>query len=255
MLPGADSLIIYGGFSRVKEGRTERTHTHTELFRLAPKSGGGGYTWRSLTGGPLAPPARAGQAAAVNAHSGRAYVFGGVSDVEETEEELRGEMSDELLMLDLESGKWHSVTLRTEKQAASASSSQDQGAETVEETKEIVTVVTDEVFTMKLGGAPAPTNAADDVTVAVKTKTGPSARMSAMMAVQRSTLYLYGGVLEKDDKQFYLGDMYSLDLHKLNEWKTIIEQPSLPDWLGSDSEEYETDSEEDSEDNDESDDE
>ncbi|KAL0895324.1 hypothetical protein ABMA27_011467 [Loxostege sticticalis] len=251
MLPAADNLIIYGGFSRVKEGRTERTHTHTELFRLGAKNGG--YTWRTLTGGPFAPPARAGQAAAVNVHSGRAYVFGGISDVEETEEELRGEMSDELQMLDLETGKWHNVTLRAEQQstAAPAQTSQEQD----EAPKETVTVVTDEVFTMKLGGAPAPMTVAEDVTVTVKPKSGPSARMSAMMAVQRSTLYLYGGVLEKDDKQFYLSDMYSLDLHKLNEWKTIIEQPSLPDWLGSDSEEYETDSEDDSEEDSDSDDE
>lgn len=39
---------------------------------------------------------------------------------------------------------------------------------------------------------------------------GPCARMSAMMAVQRSVLYVYGGVLEKDDKQFCLSDMHSL---------------------------------------------
>ncbi|XP_075980229.1 kelch domain-containing protein 4 [Anticarsia gemmatalis] len=256
MLPiGSDSLIIYGGFSRVREGRTERTHTHTDLFRLTHKassgstgSGGSSLTWRSLAGGPLAPPARAGQAAAVNVHSNRAYVFGGVSDVEETEEELRGEMSDDLQMLDLESGKWHNVTLRSEQ------NTQQVMEEQVEEpVKEAVTVVTDEVFTMKLGGAPAST-----VTVAGAApapRGGPGARMSAMMAVQRSTLYLYGGVLEKDDKQFYLSDMYSLDLHKLNEWKTLIEQPSLPDWLGSDSEDEESGSERGSDDSDDEDDE
>lgn len=46
---------------------------------------------------------------------------------------------------------------------------------------------------------------------------------------------------------------FFIDLHKLNEWKTIIEQPKLPDWLGSDSEDDSgSDSEsEDSEDSDE----
>ncbi|KAJ2944017.1 hypothetical protein O0L34_g8344 [Tuta absoluta] len=241
MLPaGNDSLIIYGGFSRVREGRTERTYTHTDMFRLCAKSGG--WTWRSQNGGPFAPPARAGQAATVNLHSGKGYVFGGVSDVEETEEDLVGEMSDDLQLLDLETGKFHSVTLRSEQQNQASSSAQDT-MESDEKPKEEVTVVTDEVFTMKLGPASAPSSTVNVTPTGAPTgapKSGPAPRMSAMLAVQRSALYVYGGVLEKDEKQFYLSDMYSLDLHKLNEWRTIIEQPALPAWLGSDSEEWES---------------
>ncbi|CAK1541334.1 unnamed protein product [Leptosia nina] len=232
MLPvGNDGLIVYGGFSRVREGRTERTQTHTDMFKLSCK--GSSWSWRALSGGTTA---RAGQAATVNPHSNRGYVFGGVCDVEETEEELRGEMSDELQLLDLETCRWHPVTLKTEHVPPSVPN-QVQSVSSAEILETPVTVVTDEVFTMKLGGS---TVTPMDTTVTItppKTKQGPSARMSAMMAVQRSVLFVYGGVLEKDEKQFYLGDMYSLDLHKLNEWKTIIEQPMLPDWLGSDSEE------------------
>ncbi|KAI8430366.1 hypothetical protein MSG28_000660 [Choristoneura fumiferana] len=107
MVPaGSDSVVIYGGFSRVREGRSERGVTHADLGGLAVARAGRG-------GGAGAPPPRAQLAAALNAHQARAYVFGGVTDVEETEEELRGEMSDDLHLLDLESGKWHRVTLRT----------------------------------------------------------------------------------------------------------------------------------------------
>ncbi|KAF9824437.1 hypothetical protein SFRURICE_002498 [Spodoptera frugiperda] len=226
MLPaGSDSLLIYGGFSRVREGRSERTQTHTDLFRLSLKEGGG-WAWRGQAGGGR--PARAGR--------GRPP-----ADVEETEEELRGEMSDDLQLLDMETGKWHVVTLRSEQLGAKPVAKEE---DTVQKAEETVTVVTDEVFTMKLGGAAAPV-AGSLAAAPAGPKSGPGPRMSAMMAVQRATLYVYGGVLEKDDKQFYLSDMYSLDLHKLNEWKTLVEQPSLPDWLGSDSEEWEsgTDSE------------
>ncbi|KOB76778.1 putative kelch repeat protein [Operophtera brumata] len=55
-----------------------------------------------------------------------------------------------------------------------------------------------------------------------------------MACVLRTSLYVYGGVLEKEEKQFYL------NLHKLSEWKTIHEQPSLPDWIGTDSEGWES---------------
>lgn len=156
-------------------------------------------------------------------------------------------MSDELLMIDLETAKWHNVTLRTEQQSTQSPAPAEEAVK--DEEKEEVTVVTDEVFTMKLGGAATPSDpVVGGACAAARRRGGPSPRMSAMMCVQRSTLYLYGGVLERDDKQFYLSDMYSLDLHKLNEWKTIIEQPPLPDWLGSDSETEDSGSDSDSED-------
>ncbi|CAH0722974.1 unnamed protein product, partial [Brenthis ino] len=250
MLPaGNDSLVIYGGFSRVRDGRTERTQTHTDMFKLSLK--GASWSWRPLSGGSSA---RAGLAAAVNVHSNRGYIYGGVCDVEETEEELKGEMSDELQVLDLETCRLHPVLLRAQTQTVPSTQGETASAQPdpKDEKAETVTVVTDEVFTMKLGTAQAPV-LETSLTIAPRVEhSGPSARMSAMMAVQRSVLYLYGGVLEKDDKQFYLGDMYSLDLHKLNEWKTIIEQPPLPDWLGSDSEEY-SGSESETEDSDDSD--
>ncbi|XP_048005265.1 kelch domain-containing protein 4 [Leguminivora glycinivorella] len=243
MVPaGNDELIVYGGFSRAREGRQERALTHSDLFRLSARAdGGGGWAWRALPGGPLAPPPRAQLAAAVNTHSSRAYVFGGVTDVEETEEELVGEMSDDLRMLDLEAGKWHSVTLRTQQPArapAAAPAPAPAANADADAVQEAVTVVTDEVFTMKLGGAaPAAAAAAGagDAAPTRRVAPGPCPRMSAMMAVQRSVLYVYGGILEKDEKQFYLSDMYSLDLHKLSEWKTLVPQPPLPEWLGSDS--------------------
>lgn len=237
MLPcGNDSLLVYGGFSRVRDGKTERACTHGDMFRLSTKQGGA-LTWRSVSVSG-APPPRAGVAGAANVVADRAYVFGGVSDVEETDEELRGEMSDDLLLLELDTARWHHVTLKTERQTRR--DTEDPGSVDMEEgeQKEAMTVVTDEVFTMKLGGA-APTpntlphSAANEES---PPRSGPGPRMSAMLVVHRSVLYVYGGVLEKDEKQFYLGDMYSLDLHKLNEWKTMIRQPALPDWLGSDSE-------------------
>ncbi|XP_061720861.1 kelch domain-containing protein 4 [Cydia pomonella] len=239
MVPaGNDELIVYGGFSRAREGRTERALTHADLFRLTARPDGG-WAWRALAGGPLAPPPRAQLAAAVNTHSSRAYVFGGVTDVEETEEELLGEMSDDLRMLDLEAGKWHSVTLRSQQPAPGARgpSAPLVPPADADYAPDAVTVVTDEVFTMKLGGA-APAAAASPAGAAparARAAPGPCPRMSAMMAVQRSVLYIYGGILEKDEKQFYLSDMYSLDLHKLSEWKTLGPQPPLPEWLGSDS--------------------
>ncbi|GBP13049.1 Kelch domain-containing protein 4 [Eumeta japonica] len=241
MLPiNNDSLLVYGGFSRTREGRTERALTHGDMWKLSCKNGS--WAWRAVPGGgAYAPLPRAGLAAALAPPHAKAYVFGGVSDVEETEEELRGELSDSLQLLDVEAARWHQVTLADQRPVNPSPQTKITSEEkTPESNIKPVTVVTDEVFTMQLGGASAPTVSSGEVLKLDggdgTPRTGPGPRMSAMMAVQRSVLYVYGGVLEKDDKQFYLSDMYSLDLHKLSEWRTLIQQPPLPAWLGSDSE-------------------
>jgi len=50
----------------------------------------------------------------------------------------------------------------------------------------------------------------------------PCPRMNPMLCVRHGTLFLYGGVFEDGDRQVTLSDFYSLDLHKMDEWKTII---------------------------------
>ena len=51
----------------------------------------------------------------------------------------------------------------------------------------------------------------------------PSPRMNALLAVKNGLLYLYGGMYEAGDRQYTFSDFYSLDIHKLDEWNTIIE--------------------------------
>lgn len=66
----------------------------------------------------------------------------------------------------------------------------------------------------------------------------PARRMNCGLAVKRGCLFLYGGMFEDGNKQVTYSDMYSLDLKKLDEWKTIItDDTSSQDWLGSESEE------------------
>lgn len=77
----------------------------------------------------------------------------------------------------------------------------------------------------------------------------PSPRMNSGMIISKGHLYIFGGSYEQGHRQFTLCDFYSLDLHKLDNWRTIIGNiPSLM-WLGSDSEES-SNSEEDEDKND-----
>lgn len=51
----------------------------------------------------------------------------------------------------------------------------------------------------------------------------PSPRSNTMITVKQGLLYVYGGMFEVGDRQFTLNDLYCLDLHKMEEWKVLVE--------------------------------
>ncbi|XP_064610949.1 kelch domain-containing protein 4-like [Liolophura sinensis] len=93
------------------------------------------------------------------------------------------------------------------------------------------TTFDDGVFKVTLGTGSS-TNAGEESVADIKRTASdmdvdvftPSARMNALLAVKNGVLYMYGGIYEEGDKQVTLSDMYSLDTHRLDEWKILIEQ-------------------------------
>lgn len=233
---GNDTLLVYGGYCRVKIGKCEKGVTYRDLYKLNQTSVGD-WKWSEVSGGGggNVSGSRSGLAVAVNAPNKKAYVFGGAMDVNETEDDLSSEMLNQLQTLDLETNRWYNVIMNKSQQTVLTDDKRTEQAEDIQmEEDTLVTVKTDEVFTMTFGGpstqAPEENGKRKEDPVA---DNGPSGRMNAMMAIQKSVLYVYGGIYEKGEKQFTLNDMYALNLHKLNGWKTIISQVGLPEWLGS----------------------
>ncbi|PKU67818.1 Epithiospecifier protein [Dendrobium catenatum] len=70
----------------------------------------------------------------------------------------------------------------------------------------------------------------------------PCGRINSCMVVGRDTLYLYGGMMEVNDREITLDDLYSLNLSKLDEWKCII-PASESEWLEISEDEDEEDTE------------
>lgn len=60
----------------------------------------------------------------------------------------------------------------------------------------------------------------------------PCPRSNAMLAVKHGVLYVYGGMFEVGDRQFTLSDLYSIDLHKMDEWKVLVEMDPSKRWHG-----------------------
>lgn len=94
--------------------------------------------------------------------------------------------------------------------------------EPIEETK--ITTVTDGVFTMTVGPSNLNSESSgfSNVKPDVREIFTPSPRMNCSMTVKNGLLYLYGGLVEDNDKQFTLADMYSLgELQNTNNTQTI----------------------------------
>lgn len=134
--------------------------------------------------------------------------------MEETEELLTGEMFNSLHCLELDNGVWRSVTFKSPKVVKPQKEGENKEIEEEEEKiEDPITVCSDGIFTMTVSRAKS---SADKGTANVvgnegsSIVEGPCPRMNAMIAVQKSTLYLYGGLLEKGEKQFTLSDMYCL---------------------------------------------
>lgn len=72
------------------------------------------WKWTSVKAGGLRPMARGGVSLAVAAN-GKGYIFGGVLDVNEDEESLDGQFSNEMHSLDLSNQTWRLVELTGKK--------------------------------------------------------------------------------------------------------------------------------------------
>ena len=72
----------------------------------------------------------------------------------------------------------------------------------------------------------------------------PGARFNPMISIAKNTLYLFGGILEKNEKEFTLNDFWAINADKMNEWICLAKDETLEnEWKGEKS-----DDEEDSED-------
>ena len=81
----------------------------------------------------------------------------------------------------------------------------------------------DGIFTVKIGPESTSVSSSDQQpNLDSSVQFVPHPRMNALLTVKNGILYLYGGIFEEGDKQLTLSDMYSLNLHKLDEWNVII---------------------------------
>ncbi|KAL8715956.1 MAG: hypothetical protein Q9220_000623 [cf. Caloplaca sp. 1 TL-2023] len=282
--PHEAGAVLYGGYSRVKStaGATGKQ----------PKSGGGGQggarsvlkpvihqdTWflRIITPPAETPPStppsvrwerrkkpvnspnptRAGATQAY--HKGRGIVFGGVHDVEESEEGMDSEFFDTLLAWNIERNRFFQLTLRRPRAAAAAAAAKrsaidDRGNKkgrgkldeeellrnlaALEAKSVSADVAAENPKPMDLDGSIGHQMEDHPPTSAALSKpkqfTMPHPRFNTQLAVQDDILYIFGGTYESGDREFTFDEMWSINLGKLD-GVTEIYKRELENWQGSD---------------------
>lgn len=192
-------------------------------------------------------------------HKGRGIMFGGVHDVEESEEGIDSEFFNQLFAWNIERNRYFPLTLRkarlNQKKPQEGGRGGRRGRGQANE---------DELL-RNLAALQAGTSLADaDDMDFEKPKEDsnekplptkevlmefPHPRFNAQLTVQDDVLYLYGGTFEKGDREFTFDEMYAVDLGKLDGVKQIFRREA-ENWLGSDDEENSEDDEDDEDDED-----
>jgi hypothetical protein len=257
LLPHETGAVLYGGYSRVKasagtgkqgKGGPQKmalrpmVHQDTWFLRITPpesesaaSSTGPAVRWeRRKKPANMPNPPRAGVTMAY--HKGRGIMFGGVHDVELSEEGIDSEFFDTLLAWTTDRNRFFPMSLRRprapgkKQQANQAMKSRDRSKATEEELLKNLKALEekggirndDDDDGFMQSSTPITEEPAEPSKQAVVRFEMPHRRFNAQLAVQDDTLFIYGGTFEKGEREFTFDDMYSIDLVKLDGVKEIF---------------------------------
>ncbi|KAL8656931.1 MAG: hypothetical protein Q9226_002420 [Calogaya cf. arnoldii] len=279
--PHDAGAILYGGYSRVKAtasaGKTKGggqalrsvlkpiVYQDTWFLRItqppidAPANTSPTIRWERRKKPVNSPnPSRAGATQVY--HKGRGIAFGGVHDVEESEEGMESEFFDNLLAWNIERNRFFQLTLRRPRATAKRQvddRSNRKGRGKLDEEELLRNLATLEAKG-SLEAVDTPLEQVNDDSDVAPIKpmkpslfSMPHPRFNAQLAVQDDVLYIFGGTYEHGDREYTFDEMWAIDLGKLDGVQEIYKR-ELDNWQGSEhgSDVSASDDEEQSEDDD-----
>lgn len=264
--PHEAGAALYGGYSRVKAtaaagkqtkggGQGTRSvlkpvvHQDTWFLRITlPPSDAlvsvpPGVRWERRKKPVNSPnPTRAGASQAY--HKGRGIAFGGVHDVEESEEGIDSEFFDTLLAWNIERNRFFQLALRrpraaVKRQVDDRSAKKGRGKLDEEELLRNLAALEAKgsLDTVKTTAVQADDESDHEPRKVAKPSVFamPHPRFNAHLAVQDDTLYILGGTYEHRDREYTFDEMWAIDLGKLDGVQEIYKR-ELEDWHGSEDE-------------------
>lgn len=214
-------------------------HQDTWLLRItppaadAPASATPTIRWERRKKPANAPnPPRAGATMAY--HKGRGIMFGGVHDVELSEEGIDSEFFNTLYAWNTDRNRFFPLSLRRPraqgKKQANQVKSRDRTKADEEELLQNLRALEakkgirsqDDDDEMELNTPPVEEESDKPEKPSIVRFEMPHMRFNAQLTVQDDTLFIFGGTYEKGDREFTFNDMYSIDLVKLDGVKEIF---------------------------------
>ncbi|KAL8683525.1 MAG: hypothetical protein Q9186_000566 [Xanthomendoza sp. 1 TL-2023] len=261
--PHEAGAVLYGGYSRVKitatagkqtksGGQASRSvlrpvvHQDTWFLRItqpstdAPANTPPSIRWERRKKPVNSPnPSRAGATQAY--HKGRGIAFGGVHDVEESEEGINSEFFDHLLAWNVERNRFFQLALRrprapAKRQADERGSKKGRGKLDEEELLRNLAALETKGSHQTVDNTME--QRADDPEVGtarpekLKLFAMPHPRFNAQLAVQDDVLYIFGGTFEQGDHEHTFDEMWAIDLGKLDGVQEVFKR-EIDNWQGS----------------------
>ncbi|KAI0482932.1 galactose oxidase [Xylariaceae sp. FL0804] len=256
-LPHEQGAVLFGGYSRVKtivkanksakgaaQGQRNilKPMVHEDSYTLritqpqtdAPANSLPNVRWERRKKPANAPnPARAGATMAY--HRGRGLLFGGVHDVEQSEEAMESEFFNQLWTWNIERNRFFPTALRRARLQKKAPASEQRtgrrgkaGAQEEELLKQLAALqagssVEDadqmEIDVTHDKELDEPEKPQREMPVSMEF---PHPRFNAQLAVQDDVLYIYGGTYESKKREVTFDDLHAIDLGKLDGCKEIF---------------------------------
>ncbi|KAK1059174.1 Kelch repeat-containing protein 3 [Friedmanniomyces endolithicus] len=279
LLPHESGAVLYGGYSRVKVSTSAAkaskggklgsrvtmkpvVHQDTWYLRITPPAAEAAVgtlptvRWERRKRPVNTPnPARAGATMAY--HKGRGICLGGVHDVEESEEGIDSDFFNQLHAFNIDRNRFFALSLRRPRTAGKkgAGAAAERGkrgrgrADEEELLRNLALIEGKGSGDVEMPDADQATEVGDGEEMNDKVEKPvawemPHPRFNAQLAVQDDTLYIYGGIFEKGDREFNFDEMWAIDLGRLDGCKEIFRR-EIDDWQGSEDEESDDDEDDD----------
>eukprot|EP00299_Pterocystis_sp_00344_P014595 c7239_g1_i2.p1 GENE.c7239_g1_i2~~c7239_g1_i2.p1 ORF type:complete len:673 (+),score=212.04 c7239_g1_i2:46-2064(+) len=262
MMAYNNNIFVFGGYSKVKPDHppassssgkkgntkpsqkeaafalTEKGIEHSDLWCLDTTT----WRWSQCKTPGFQPSPRSGFSMVCQAPKKRCLFFGGVHDVENDDEFGTSVFYDDLFEFNLETLRWRQLTLRKSKAKGKSRRKRNAPNQTANQSnvhepdEEDAEMEVDEEEESDNGGdeesSGAHTNVQSQqpipqqplpVDVSVEAKPNwPVRRMNCQMAINGNKLFLFGGVLEANEREITLSDLWSIDVNKMDEWHCVI---------------------------------
>ena len=204
---------------------------------------------------PVNSPAPPRAGATMAYHKGRGIMFGGVHDVEQSEEGIDSEFFDQLLAWNIDRNRFFQLTLRKPRSTNRKPAAVDRAggrrgkgkADEAELLRNLAALEASDAIVDEMDiDTPASAITDDDITSKTEKPvlmTLPHARFNAQLAVQDDVLYVFGGTFEQGDRELTFDEMHAIDLGKLDGVREIYRR-EVENWQGSEDEDSEMEDEE-----------